>query len=149
MRSIINTGAFPNDPAADPLQIGFQKANANFAELYSFISGTMALTLANPAGLNSNIIISAARARIANASGGFSIGGFTWFTGGNSDGQRFHLYNPANQTMTIVNEDASSTAIYRIHTLSGSNVVLRTNLPSFATFSYDATDTRWILESTN
>jgi len=97
-------------------------------------------------GLNSDIAIPAnAIVRLTGPTGAFSAGGFT----GGVEGQRLTIYNTVAQTMTIVNEDASSTAGNRIKTLTGGNVVLRATATSAATFSYDATDSRWILESSN
>lgn len=99
-------------------------------------------------GLNSNIANGAnSYLRLTGPTGAFSIGGFT--TGPGVDGYVLKVYNTTSQTMTIVNEDASSTAANRIKTLTGANVVLRTTLPSFATFIYDTTDSRWILTATN
>lgn len=121
-----------------PLQTFLGGINAS-----PLITPTVAMTLVN--GLNSNIPVTEWRNRIAGPSGGFSIGGFTPVV----DGFRLTIYNSTSQTMTIVNEDVSSTAANRIKTLTGANVVLRATAPSFATFSYDGTDARWILESTN
>lgn len=33
-QQIINVGALPNDGTGDPLRVAYQKANANFTELY-------------------------------------------------------------------------------------------------------------------
>lgn len=113
-----------------------------FNLIYTVPTSTM--TLVN--GLNSNIATPAtSRARITGPSGAFSVGGIAQF----GDGGLMRLYNSTAQTMTIVNEDASSSVQNRIHTLTGGNVVLRANATSFATLSYDLTDLRWILESTN
>jgi len=100
-------------------------------------------TLSN--GLNSNIAITTGFVRITNPSAVFSVGGFT----PTADGTILRIMNTVNFTMTVVNEDASSTVGNRIKTLTGSNVVLRTNLPSSATFIYSTTDSRWILTGTN
>jgi hypothetical protein len=115
--------------------------------------GVVALTLAN--GLNSNITTPASQnVRIIGPSAGFSVGGVVHpaFQIGNvtgtPGGAELRLYNSTSQQMTIVNEDASSTAANRITTLTGANVVLRAG-KSFATLIYDDTDTRWILMSTN
>ncbi len=99
-------------------------------------------------GLNSNINYFSSLSRVSGPTAAFSVGGFAPNTQVPSDGSRLSLYNPANFAMTIVNEDVSSTAANRIKTLTGANVVLRAG-PSFATFSYDGSDARWILESTN
>ena len=100
-------------------------------------------TLAN--GLNSNIVQSgAAKLRLVGPSAVFSIGGFT----AAADGGILRVYNTVAFAMTIVNEDASSTAANRLKTLTGANVTLRAGT-SFATFVYDSTDARWILSGTN
>lgn len=108
-------------------------------------------------GLNSNIApptfttgiagqsTRASYIRISGPTGAFSVGGFT----GGVDGYVICLFNAVAQTMTIVNEDASSTAANRITTLTGGNVVLRTTATSFATLIYDSTTSRWILVATN
>lgn len=101
------------------------------------------LTLVN--GLNSNITLPSQESlRISGPTLAFSVGGLT----AGVDGQPLRLYNTTSQAMTVVNEDASSTAANRIKTLTGANVTLRTGT-SFATLEYDATDNRWILGSTN
>ena len=125
---------------------------------YELIS-TSATTLAN--GLNSDIALPASPfMRITGPSAGFSVGGIVIpqidpisapgavSTGATADGIQMKIYNATAQQMTIVNEDASSTAVNRIKTLTGGNVVLRAGT-SFATLTYCATDQRWILESTN
>ena len=110
----------------------------------SLATRVSAITLTN--GLNSNISgLNAAFARITGPTAGFSLGGFA----NGSNGRILRVYNTVSQTMTVVNEDASSTAANRITTLTGANVALRVNSPSFATFIYDATASRWILCATN
>lgn len=106
---------------------------------------TSVLTLVN--GLNSNIALPASgRVRIIGPTGAFSVGSIQ----GGVDGRVIKIYNSVAQTMTIVNEDGSATsATWRIHTLTGGNVALRSTATSFCTLSYDGTDNRWILESTN
>jgi len=107
--------------------------------------------LANTNGLNSNFAAQI-RTRITNANGAFSLGGFAALNAlanGHYDGETVRVYNASSQTMTIVNEDASSTANNRIKTLTGANVVLRSSSNSYATFTYDMVDGRWIVESTN
>lgn len=106
---------------------------------------TTGIVLAN--GLNSNIASPATgRLRITGPTGAFSFGSIQ----GGVDGRQLRIYNAVAQTMTIVNEDSSATsATFRITTLTGGNVVLRTTAKSFFTLSYDGTDSRWILESTN
>jgi len=97
-------------------------------------------------GLNSNINIGTVGfVRQGGATGAFSLGGFT----GGVDGRVLYWFNNTAQTMTIVNEDASSTAANRVATLTGGNVVLRATAQSFAMFIYSGSDSRWILVSTN
>lgn len=102
-------------------------------------------------GLNSNIVVTTSRIKVVTPTLPFSIGGFDSLP--TEDGQRIYLFNNTLQTMTIVNEDASSAASNRIVTLTGGNVVLRAGGRSFATFSYDTNaaglGARWILESFN
>ncbi len=110
-----------------------------------------ALTLSN--GLNSDIVFTNNRNRIAGPSAGFSVGGFVVpeIGSGNNvkgDGLFLKLYNSTAQQMTLVNEDMSSAAENRIRTLTGADIVLRSG-PSFATLSYDGNGQRWIVESTN
>lgn len=112
------------------------------------------VTLVN--GLNSDIGIQVgpsgddcSNIRITGPTGGFSVGGFAVLFSGYYDGHLLYVYNTTNQTLTIVNEDVSSAAANRITTLTGGNVVLRANAPSFATFIYDTAGSRWILTATN
>jgi hypothetical protein len=96
--------------------------------------------------VNSNITLpTTLRARTAGAAAPFSIGGFT----GGADGLRLYLFNNLSQTMTIVNEDLSSISGNRITTSTGNNIVFDTGSTAFATFSYDGSASRWILESYN
>ncbi len=109
---------------------------------FSLLRDTIALSN----GLNSNIIIPAnAYIVLSGPIAAFSLGGFT----GGSNGRVVIINNNVAYTMTIVNEDASSTAANRISTLTGSDVVLGATSKSAATFIYDATASRWILLSTN
>lgn len=122
------------------------------------VSGSFAIlgdevTLVN--GLNSDIttIVPAAKIRIVGPTGAFSIGGFNIPTGiigvsGPVNGQILYVFNSEAQQMTIVNEDLLSTAIVRIATLTGGDVVLR-NGTSAATFVYDDSIDRWVLQSSN
>lgn len=101
------------------------------------------LSLSN--GLNSNLAVesgTALFARVGGPSGAFSIGGFV------PTCRVIYIFNSTGQTMTIVNEDASSTAANRIATLTGGNVVLRAG-QSFATIAYSPLDSRWVLTATN
>jgi len=103
-----------------------------------------AVTLAN--GLNSNIGVATGQysyLRASGPTGAFSIGGFT----GGAAGQVLRITNAVSQTMSIINEDASSTAANRIATLTGGTVVLSPSANSSATFVYDSTSSRWILTS--
>jgi hypothetical protein len=102
------------------------------------------VTLAN--GLNSNIAISTSgNIRASGPTGAYSLGGFS----GGVDGRELFFFNPLNQTVTIVNADASSTAANRIQTNTGGNVALRTTAPSCARFKYDSTSSLWILMNSN
>ena len=94
-------------------------------------------------GLNSNIAVTSSYVRLTGPTLAFSVGGFT----NPADGNEITIYNTTSNAMTIVNEDASSTAANRIKTLTGSDVVLAART-SVTTFVYDATDTRWVLAST-
>ncbi len=116
--------------------------------IFDFVANaTTVTTLVN--GLNSDIAPTGSRGRISGPTLAFSVGGFAPIKFGiHFNGERFYLYNPTGKQMTIVNEDLSSTAANRIKTLTGSDVVLRAG-SSFATFSYDGSDGRWILESSN
>ena len=104
----------------------------------------LTLTLVN--GLNSDInrVTRASWVRLEGPSAPFSIGGFT----GGTDGQILNVYNTVAFQMTIVNEDGASTAINRIKTLTGGNVVLRAGT-SACSFQFDIVDDRWILLSSN
>lgn len=109
----------------------------------SLVTSKGTVTAAN--GLNSNIAMpSNESVRLDGPSAAFSLGGFT----AGVDGQPLYIYNTTAQAMTIVNEDASSTAANRIKTLTGANVTLRTGT-SYASFEYDGTDARWVLRGTN
>ena len=100
------------------------------------------LDIAVSNGLNSNIALTnASWVRLTGPSAGFSIGGFT----NPYDGRILYVYNTVSQTMTVVNEDASSTAANRITTTTGANVVLASTKPSVVAFRYDATASRWIM----
>lgn len=99
------------------------------------------LTLAN--GLNSNITLSAGPGLhyITGPTGAFSLGGFA--VGSFPGGTILTVYNPTTQVMTVVNEDASSTAANRIETLTGSNVLIKGTC--LAVFEYVTTKARWVL----
>lgn len=107
-------------------------------------------------GLNSNVLLgadgtgTAGFLRITGPSAAFSVGGFQ---AGNccsyviQSGRLLTIQNTTSQAMTIVNEDASSTAANRITTESGVNVLLLSK--GVATFQYSGTDSRWQLLSWN
>lgn len=101
------------------------------------------LVLAN--GLNSNIATpDYEMLRITGPTAAFSVGGLT----GGTNGRIVTLHNTVAYAMTIVNEDAGSTAGNRITTLTGANVTLRAGT-SAAMLQYDATGARWILINYN
>jgi hypothetical protein len=103
-----------------------------------FARARSTITLAN--GLNSNTAITSSYIRITGPTAAFSIGGFI----PGFDGEEIWLYNMTAFAMTIVNEDASSTAAYRIATKSGANVVLAA-AQSYAHLIWDGGASRWIL----
>ena len=97
-------------------------------------------------GLNSDIPApSGGVMRVTGPGGSFSVGGIAVPAG--ADGLRLTIHNVTSQAMTIVHEDASSTAAHRINTMSGLNVVMPAR-PSIVTLVYDVTTQRWLLEST-
>lgn len=123
--------------------------NAIFTDLQTALSAAAqfsnapgaTLTLVN--GLNSNITApTRSFMRVTGPTGAFSLGGFAPPSG---MAVLIRVYNPLSLTMTIVNEDGSSSATNRIKTLTGGNVVLRATQPSSVTLVYDTTDLRWIL----
>lgn len=67
-------------------------------------------------GLNSDIAITADIVQITGPTAAFSVGGFT------PSSKILILINNTVQTMTIVNQDASSTTEWRINTGTGANV---------------------------
>lgn len=147
-----NTPSFRAPPGSAPAVLNNGDIWSTSQGLFVVIGGiacrlspivTGGFTLAN--GLNSNIVLnSITRGRISGPTGAFSVGGFT----GGFDGNGLKLYNTTAQAMTLVNEDASSTAANRIKTLTGGNIVLAART-SFASLLYDGTDSRWIVESYN
>ena len=50
----INVGAYPNDPAADPVRIAFLKSQNNFAELYETTFSSGVIRVIGGEGLNQN-----------------------------------------------------------------------------------------------
>ena len=96
-------------------------------------------------GLNSDIPApSGGTMRVTGPVAAFSVGGIAVPAG--TDGMRLTIHNVTSRAMTIVHEDASSTAAYRINTLSGRNVVLPARASTVSLF-YDVTSSRWLLES--
>ena len=109
---------------------------------YGIATKYAAATLAN--GLNSNIATAASTQsflRVTGPTGAFSVGGFQ----NPRDGQHLWVFNSTSQNMTIVNEDASSTAANRILTLTGADVVQ--SGVSCVHLIYSTVDSRWILVS--
>lgn len=149
------TGTLTDGGSYDKFTLTYVGGNGTFAasDKVSLVfvpngdSGAVAtagsVALAN--GLNSDIAqAGASKLRLTGPTSTFSIGGFTAAT----DGSLLRVYNTVAFALTVVNEDASSTAANRIKTLTGANVTLRAGT-SFATFVYDSTDARWILTGTN
>lgn len=97
------------------------------------------LSLSN--GLNSNITLGAAESlkSITGPTAAFSVGGFT----NPVAGKVLILFNTVAQNMTVVNEDASSTAANRIRTNTGADVA--TTGVGIAMFVY--LSSRWTLIS--
>lgn len=162
-----------NPPAQYPRTLGYvpyQNSGGNLADstlfhdsannFYGFatatpkatvdVNGTLATrqyaqALSN--GLNSNIPApTTSYCRITGPTGAFSVGGVTIVSGEN--GKRLTLHNTTAQAMTIVNEDASSTAANRITTLVGADVVFPAR-QSLVHLIYNSTTARWILEEAN
>lgn len=88
-----------------------------------------------------HIAWTSAFARITGPTGAFSVGGFVCY--GQLDGMQLTVFNTTAQAMTLVNEDASSTAEYRIKTLTGADIVLAART-TVARFIYDNTYKRLI-----
>lgn len=111
----------------------------------AFARSTM--TLAN--GLNSNITNpDTSYVRIEGPTAGFSVGGIVKPASPIDDGALMVLRNTTAQIMTIVNQDASSSALNQIDTLTGGNIVLGAG-ESAATLLYDGSVGRWFVVSTN
>lgn len=110
------------------------------------LQSPLASSLAN--GDNNNVAISSGgttynRLRVTGPTGAFSITGLVAPSG---DGHQLEIYCTVSQTMTLKNENASSTAANRILTMTGSDVALTG--PSIARLTYDTTDARWHLVGT-
>lgn len=112
------------------------------------VNGTLATraysqVLAN--GLNSDLPApTTSLMRVTGPTASYSIGGIATVAG--EDGKRLIIHNAVAQGLTIVNEDLSSTAAYRIKTLTGADVTLprRTSICSLV---YDGTASRWVLDT--
>jgi hypothetical protein len=78
--------------------------------------------------------------RITSASLAFNLTGFT----GGIDGQVILVLNTSGKSMTIVNEDSSTTPASRIHTSSNSNIVKLSGEVS-SMYIYDGAQGRWRL----
>ena len=76
---------------------------------------------------------------VTGPGGAFNLEGMT----GGVDGRRIVVYNPVAQNMTVENEEATSTAAYRITTNTGADVV--TTAAGCFTFIYDGGTSRWLL----
>lgn len=101
------------------------------------------VTLVN--GLNSNIPVAEfSSLRFIGPTAAFSVGGLAPTAPAAGDVRV--IVNTTGQTMTLVNEDASSTAANRIHTQTGANVILETRQSS-ATLLYDGTINRWVVQN--
>lgn len=112
----------------------------NISVRESFGKFRQPVTLAT--GLNSDVNINnASFVEITGPGGAYSVGGFT----SPEDGQELTIYSKTSSALTIVNEDASSTAANRILTLTGSNVTAK----KIATFIYSLSEARWLLRSFN
>lgn len=117
---------------------------------YQGPGGSCSLTLLN--GANHNITTpKGSSVVITGPTGAFSIGGFTLALDAGpdtfADGVILRLYNPTGQTMTFLNENASSTAAYRIRTPTGADFAVT---HTHAVLRYIAFGiNRWIVESSN
>jgi len=101
-------------------------------------------------GINANIATAGLPSLLVVCSGPFSISGFSW-PATPVGGQRqtvINASNASNVTMTILNQDTSSTLGNRISTPTGKPVTLAPS-PSGAenavSFEYDATNGNWVL----
>ena len=107
--------------------------------------GTRADTITLANGDNNDIPLPANKGtsfmRVGGPTSSFSIGGIVAL----GDGQDLVIFNPLSQTMTIKNEDTSSTAAHRITTLTGADIVKTAASPSSAHLKYDAGSSRWIV----
>ncbi len=108
-------------------------------------AGQIQATLVN--GLNSNIATGGQpTVRIAGPTAAFSVGGFQLPGAATPQaGQQLVLTNPTAYSMTIVDEDASSTATNRITVGAGAPATVPANAQ--ATFVYDGSASRWVLQN--
>ena len=104
-------------------------------------AGQTTNTLTN--GLNSNIATSSLPTlRFGGPTAAYSIGGFT----AASAGSVLVVVNTTSQPMTVVHEDASSTAANRIATQNGLPVTIPVGGKGSSSFVYDGTTQRWVLQ---
>jgi len=104
------------------------------------------LTISN--GLNSDIAIVSGNVTLNGQTSDASIGGFSFNSGTQADGQLLFVTRHVDLLTTIVNEDASSTAANRILTLAGANVALGLS-KSMMVFVYSSYLQRWLLLGTS
>lgn len=106
------------------------------------------VTLAN--GLNSNVTTDLQGSiEISGPTSAYSVGGFT----NGFNGYDLFVFSANGQTLTIVNEDASSTAANRIYTYTGGGTTATPNVtltPSsgqnvYAHFRWQQSKARWLL----
>lgn len=113
------------------------------------INGTLATrsyTQVAGAGLNSNLPAPTASVCLMSPAGNYSVGGFVALSG--EAGKRLTIRNASTRVMTIVNEDASSTAANRITTGTGANFVMPA-APCSVDLIYDSVTSRWIVTNTS
>jgi hypothetical protein len=96
-------------------------------------------------GANNNIVIGASSfVRITGPSAAFSISGIA----GGVDGKLLVLFNSTSQTITISNDNASSTAANRIWTLNSVGDLVFAGKVAVKLI-YSAADSRWIVVSSS
>jgi hypothetical protein len=97
-------------------------------------------------GTNNNIALgNESFAHLTGPSAAFTITGIA----NGTDGKHLTLLNTTAQNMTISNNNALSTAGNRIITNTGADVTLKGNSSTMADLIYDATNSQWVLGSTN
>jgi hypothetical protein len=89
--------------------------------------------------------------RVTGPTAAFSVGGAIPSPAGSSlsDANVCIIYNATAQPMTLINENAGTTAAYRFATGTGADVTLPGGYRSVATFLYDFNIARWVLASTS